>query len=50
MNRNLNVLVPLADLVLGTLVTEVPAPQTTPASARILARRHSQFAKRRSEP
>ena len=49
MNRNLNVLVPLADLVLGTLVTKVPAPQATPASARDLARRHSQFAKRRNE-
>jgi len=46
MNRNLNVLLPLADLLLGTLVTKVPVPQTTPASARTLARRHSQFAKR----
>ncbi len=46
MNRNLNVLLPLADLLLGTLVTKVPAPQATPPSARTLARRHSQFAKR----
>ncbi len=45
MNRNLNVLVPLADLVLGTLVTTVPAPQITPESARALARRHSRFGK-----
>jgi hypothetical protein len=49
MNRNLNVLVPLADLVLGTLVTKAPVPQTTPESARTLARRHSQFAKRLNE-
>jgi sterol desaturase/sphingolipid hydroxylase (fatty acid hydroxylase superfamily) len=41
MNRNLNVLLPLADLILGTLVTEMPAPATTPESARLLARRHS---------
>jgi hypothetical protein len=41
MNRNLNVLLPLADLVLGTLVTQVPAAQKTPDSARELARRHS---------
>ena len=46
MNRNLNVLFPLADLVLGTLVTKMPAPQVTPASARELARRHSQNARR----
>lgn len=43
MDRNLNVLVPFADLVLGTLVTEVPAPSPTPESARRLARRHSRY-------
>lgn len=41
MNRNLNVLLPLADLVLGTLVTEMPATSATPASALATARRHS---------
>ncbi len=46
MNRNLNVLLPLADVVLGTLVTEMPAPAATPESARLLARRHSDFGKR----
>ncbi|HEU5311364.1 MAG TPA: hypothetical protein VFV24_07915 [Candidatus Eisenbacteria bacterium] len=41
MNRNLNVLVPLADLVLGTLVTEVPVARATPPSAIAIARKHS---------
>jgi len=41
MNRNLNVLLPLADLALGTLVTQVPEAMKTPESARLLARRHS---------
>jgi len=41
MNRNLNVLVPLADFVIGTLVTEVPAAIPTPESARLIARRNS---------
>jgi len=45
MNRNLNVLLPLADLLLGTLVTTMPAPQVTPESARALARRHSRTAR-----
>ncbi len=49
MNRNLNVLFPLADLVLGTLVTKMPAPQATPASAREIARRHSQHQRRVNE-
>lgn len=43
MDRNLNVLFPLADLCLGTLVTVVPAPTPTPDSARRLARRHSKW-------
>ena len=46
MNRNLNVLLPLADLVLGTLVTQAPAPLATPESARKLARRHSRYGRR----
>ena len=41
MNRNLNVLVPIADLLLGTLVTAMPVTQATPSSARRMARRHS---------
>ena len=46
MDRNLNVLFPFADLVLGTLVTEMPAPSPTPEAARRLARRHSQYGRR----
>lgn len=46
MDRNLNVLLPLADLCLGTLVLESPAVAVTPESARRLARRHSQFGRR----
>jgi hypothetical protein len=46
MNRNLNVLLPLADLVLGTLVTQAPAPLATPESARQIARRHSRYGRK----
>ena len=46
MNRNLNVLLPLADWVLGTLVTEMPSPTATPESARKIARKHSRFGKK----
>jgi hypothetical protein len=46
MDRNLNVFIPLADLVLGTFVAEAPAPTPTPEAARRLARRHSKFGKR----
>ncbi len=46
MDRNLNVLLPLADFCLGTLVTEMPAPTPTPEAARKLARRHSRFGRR----
>jgi hypothetical protein len=46
MDRNLNVLVPVADLVLGTFVTERPARAVTPETARQLARRHSRFGAR----
>ena len=43
MDRNLNVLLPLADLVLGTLITESTTSAPTPQAARTLARRHSRF-------
>lgn len=46
MDRNLNVLIPIADLCLGTYVSEMPAPTPTPETARKLARRHSRFGKR----
>lgn len=46
MDRNLNVLLPLADLVLGTLVLEAASPVVTPDGARRLARRHSEFGRR----
>jgi hypothetical protein len=46
MDRNLNVLVPFADWVLGTLVLEAAVPAVTPESARRLARRHSRSAAR----
>lgn len=46
MDRNLNVLLPLADLCLGTLVLDSPAVPTTPESARRLARRHSDYGRR----
>jgi hypothetical protein len=46
MDRNLNVLLPLADLCLGTLVTAMPAATPTPDAARKLARRHSAFGRR----
>jgi hypothetical protein len=35
--------------VLGSLVTEVPAPIPTPDSARRLARRHRSYGKRLSD-
>jgi hypothetical protein len=42
MDRNLNVLIPVADWLLGTLVTETAGlPTRTPETARQLARRHS---------
>ena len=46
MDRNLNVLLPLADLCLGTLVTAMPAATPTPEAARKLARRHSEYGRR----
>jgi len=49
MDRNLNVLLPLADLILGTLVRETVMPVTTPPTARTLARRHSRFGRRLEE-
>ena len=46
MDRNLNVLVPFADLCLGTLVLQTEMPAVTPAAARTLARRHSDYGKK----
>lgn len=46
MDRNLNVLLPIADFVLGTLVTKMPEARETPEAARKLARRHSNFGRR----
>ena len=41
MDRNLNVFLPIADFLLGTLVLETAMPAVTPEGARRLARRHS---------
>ena len=46
MDRNLNVLLPLGDFLLGSLVLEAAEPSGTREGARKLARRHSQFGKR----
>ena len=46
MDRNLNVLVPVADFLLGSLVTEAAEPAGTREGAKKLARRHSQFGRR----
>ena len=46
MARNLNVLVPVADFLLGSLVTEAAEPAGTREGAKKLARRHSQFGRR----
>jgi sterol desaturase/sphingolipid hydroxylase (fatty acid hydroxylase superfamily) len=46
MNRNLNVLLPIADFCLGTLVLQTAIPATTPEAARKVARRHSRYGKR----
>jgi hypothetical protein len=50
MGKNFNVVLPLADLTLGTLILRDPEPArpTTPA-AREIARRHSQFGKKLRE-
>ena len=50
MNRNFNVLLPLADIVLGTLALEMPPATPTPKSARELARRHSKSRRRAPAP
>jgi len=47
MDRNLNVFLPIADFLLGTLVLEATVPVTTPPAARTLARRHSRGGPRR---
>jgi hypothetical protein len=46
MDRNLNVLFPLADFCLGTLVLQAETPAVTPPNARVLARRHSDYGKK----
>lgn len=46
MDRNLNVLLPVADFLLGSLVTEAAEPAGTHEGAQKLARRHSQFGRR----
>jgi sterol desaturase/sphingolipid hydroxylase (fatty acid hydroxylase superfamily) len=46
MDRNLNVLLPVADFLLGSLVTKADEPAGNPEGARKLARRHSQFGRR----
>lgn len=46
MDTNLNVLLPLADLCLGTLVTEEQLPRPTTGAARRTARRHSRYGRR----
>ena len=50
MGKNFNVVLPLADISLGTLVLRDPeAPQTTSPSARTIARRHSRFGRKLRE-
>ena len=43
MDKNLNVLLPLADWALGSLVLETEMPKVTPPGALALARRHSKW-------
>jgi hypothetical protein len=50
MGKNFNVVLPLADLMLGTLIVRDPVPpQTTPPAARTIARRHSKYGKKLRE-
>jgi hypothetical protein len=50
MGKNFNVVLPLADFALGTLLLRDPAPpQTTSPSARTVARRHSRFGRKLRE-
>jgi sterol desaturase/sphingolipid hydroxylase (fatty acid hydroxylase superfamily) len=50
MGKNFNVVAPLADLVLGTLVLRDPAaPQVTSPAARTIARRHSKYGREMRE-
>ena len=47
MGKNFNVVLPLADLLLGTLVVADPLPpRVTEPAARVVARRHSQWGRR----
>ena len=45
MDRNLNVLIPFADLVMGTLITDAVVPAVTPPTAREKARQYSRYGK-----
>ena len=49
MDRNLNVLLPIGDFLLGSLVLEAAEPAGTREGARKLARRHSRFGRRLRE-
>jgi hypothetical protein len=50
MGKNFNVVFPLADLSLGTLILRDPAPpRTTSPAAREIARRHSRFGRQLRE-
>jgi hypothetical protein len=50
MGRNFNVILPLADLVMGTLMLRDPlAPRVTEPTARRTARRHSRYGQRLRE-
>jgi hypothetical protein len=50
MGKNVNVVLPLADMLLGTLVLTDPLPaKFTEPAARQVARRHSKWGKRLRE-
>jgi hypothetical protein len=50
MGKNFNVVLPLADVTLGTLLLRDPAPRrATSLAAREIARRHSRFGRRLRE-
>lgn len=49
MNKNLNIVLPFADLCLGSLVLNAEVPLQTPQSAQDLARKHSKYGARLRE-
>jgi hypothetical protein len=50
MGKNFNVVLPLADLLLGTMVLNDPQPaRVTEPAARQVARRHSEWGRRLRE-